>query len=77
MVRALVSIAHSVTCLPEQFRTANEIASLWTSLPIYFTLSMEGYSAPQSFLQQGQKPCASRNRMCDEVESANFEIGIE
>ena len=42
MVLALVSIVHSITSLPEEFRTATEIASLCTSIPIYFTLSIEG-----------------------------------
>jgi hypothetical protein len=28
--------------LPEKFRTATQIASLCTSIPIYFTLSIEG-----------------------------------
>ena len=42
MVLALVSIVHSITSLPEVFRTATEIASLCTSIPIYFTLSIEG-----------------------------------
>src|SRR5271156_3985214 len=42
MVLALVSIVHSITSLPEEFRTAIEIASLCTSIPIYFTLSIEG-----------------------------------
>ena len=42
MVLALVSIVHSITSLPEEFRTATEIASLCTSIPIYFTLSIQG-----------------------------------
>src|ERR1700731_37002 len=40
MVLALVSITHSMTSLPEEFRTAMEIVSLCTSIPIYFTLSI-------------------------------------
>ena len=42
MVLALVSMMHSITSLPEEFRTAIEIVSLCTSNPIYFTLSIEG-----------------------------------
>jgi hypothetical protein len=32
----------AITNWPEQFRTATEIASLYTSIPIYFTLSIKG-----------------------------------
>src|ERR1700694_3929685 len=40
MVLALVSITHSITSLPGEFRTAMEIVSLCTSIPIYFTPSI-------------------------------------
>src|SRR5271163_2580795 len=60
MVLALVSIVHSITSLPEEFRTAIEIASLCTSIPIYFTLSIEGAPlrsrfepSTQNLLQKG------------------------
>src|ERR1700685_794065 len=41
MVLALVLVVHSITSLPEEFRTAIEIASLCTSIPIYFVLSIK------------------------------------
>src|SRR5580658_4074020 len=70
MVMALVSIVHSITSLPEEFRTAMEIASLCTSIPIYFSLSMEGAPFCWGFEAEHSKPTprgapfyiASRNR---------------
>src|SRR5208282_2263871 len=56
MVRALVSIVDSITSLPEEFRTAIEIASLCTSIPIYFTLSIEGAPFCCGFEANTQNP---------------------
>src|ERR1700693_278304 len=56
MVMALVSITHSITSLPEEFRTAIEIASLCTSIPIYFLLSMQGAPFCCGFEPNTQNP---------------------
>src|ERR1017187_562094 len=42
MVVAFVSTTQSITSLPTEVRTAIEMVSLCTSIPIYFVLSMEG-----------------------------------
>src|ERR1700722_15824664 len=41
-VLALVSMTHSITTLPAEFRTAIEMLSLCTSKPIYLVLVIEG-----------------------------------
>src|SRR5271154_1793531 len=72
MVMAFVSIVHSITSLPEEFRTAMEILSLCTSMPIYFLLSIEGAPFCCGFGAEHSKPTprgapfyiASRNRTC-------------
>src|SRR5208337_35546 len=56
MVMDFVSIVHSITSLPEEFRTAMEIASLCTSIPIYFTLSIEGAPFCSGFEPNTQNP---------------------
>src|ERR1019366_5964360 len=57
---ALVSMTDSITSLPAEFKTAMEIVSLWTSIPIYLVLSIKrvllsgGFEAnTQNLLQRG------------------------
>ena len=72
MVLALVLITHSITGLPEEFRTAIEIVSSCTSNPIYFTLvSIQGVlSGAVELNTQNPTPkgapfnIASGNRTC-------------
>src|SRR6266853_4409916 len=42
MVLALVSMTHSITTLPTEFRTAIEMLSVCTSIPIYLVLVIKG-----------------------------------
>src|ERR1700733_11048464 len=37
----------SITSLPDESKTAIEIVSLWTSIPIYLVLSIKGCSFPE------------------------------
>src|SRR5467141_3735746 len=60
MVLALVSMTHSITTLPAEFRTAIEMLSLCTSKPIYLVLVIKGCSflvgnepSTQNLLQRG------------------------
>src|ERR1700684_3869528 len=65
MVMALVSITHSITSLPEEFRTAMQIASLCTSIPIYFTLSIKRVllSVVGSVRAEHSKPYSKRGAL--------------
>src|SRR5260370_32649859 len=59
-VLALVSMTHSITTLPAEFRTVIEMLSLCTSKPIYLVLVIEGVPfllgnepSTQTLLQMG------------------------
>src|SRR6516164_9195744 len=52
IVLALVSMTPSITILPREFRTAIEVLSVCTSIPIYLTLVIKGCSFPEKFEQR-------------------------
>src|ERR1700693_916806 len=63
MVLALVSMMHSITSLPEEFRTAIEIVSLCTSIPICFTLSIDRVLLSGGVRAEHSKPYSKRGAL--------------
>src|SRR5215467_5976434 len=52
IVLALVSMTHSITILPTEFRTQIEMLSVCTSIPIYLMLVIKGCSFLEKFEQR-------------------------
>src|SRR5580658_8550997 len=59
---AFVSMTHSITIFPAPFRTAIEILSLCTSMPIYLVLVIKGCSFLEG-LRQPPKPYSKRGAL--------------
>src|SRR3974390_1903534 len=59
---AFVWMTHSITSLPAAFRTAIEILSLCTSIPIYLVLVIKGRSSLDG-LRQAPKPYSTRGAL--------------
>src|SRR6476620_10554000 len=59
---ALVSMTHSITTLPTAFRTAIEMLSLCTSIPIYLVLVIKGVP-PLERLRQVLKTYSTRGAL--------------
>src|SRR6202030_689194 len=69
---ALVSITHSITIFPASFRTAIEILSLCTSMPIYLVLVINRVFLSGGVRAEHSKPYSQRGALlyCVEYSSA-------